>query len=37
LEEEAERLKGAGGEPLAVAGERYDGRDLREANVLKSS
>lgn len=35
LKEEAERLKEEGGEPLAVAGERYDGRDLREANILK--
>jgi len=35
LKGEAERLKEEGGEPLAVAEERYDGRDLREANTLK--
>ena len=35
LEAEADRLKAQGGEPLAVAQERYDGSDLREANTLK--
>lgn len=35
LSEEAERLKAEGGDGSVVAGEHYDGRDLREANTLK--
>jgi hypothetical protein len=35
LSEEGGRLKAEGGAGSVVAGEHYDGRDLREANTLK--